>query len=234
MYIVLRGVSLPFTLVISFNKSMLPFVDIACNALNHLIRQETWAHRLLMQHDGKVLLLELPVGDVMLQIMGGYFSTPQFASSELKSEPLDQQAIIQPSVTFTVSQDAVWAYLSGGKTAALRHIKIAGDVDLASDINRLANDLHWEVEEDLSKLFGDAVATKMTQGSKTILESGKAAIQDLKTGIQSYLVNERHILVDQSAFVEFKSGIRILRDDVERTEKRIERLMQHLQNKNKP
>lgn len=210
---------------------MLPFVDIACNALNHLIRQEPWAHRLLMQHDGKVLLLDLPVGEVMLQVMGGYFSTPQLVSGAGSTEPNDQQTIIQPSVTFSVSQDAVWAYLSGGKTAALRHIKIAGDVDLASDINRLASDLRWEVEEDLSKLFGDTVATKMTQSSKSLLESGKAAIQDLKTGIQSYLVNEKHILVDQVAFVEFKSELRVLRDDVERTEKRIERLMQHLKNR---
>ncbi len=213
---------------------MLPFVDITCKALNHLIRQEAWAHRLLSQHDGKVLLLELPVGEVMLQIIGGYFSNPQLSLDGVIKESLDQQTIIQPSVTFSVSQDAVWGYLSGGKTAALRHIKIAGDVDLASDLNRLATDLHWEVEEDLSKLFGDAVATKMTQRSKTMVAYGKAAIQDLKTGIQGYLVNEKNILVDQSTLGQFKSELRVLRDDVERTEKRIERLMQHLQNKNTP
>ncbi|SMC38165.1 ubiquinone biosynthesis accessory factor UbiJ [Polynucleobacter kasalickyi] len=213
---------------------MLPFVDITCKALNHLIRQEAWAHRLLSQHDGKVLLLELPVGEVMLQIIGGYFSNPQLSLDGVMKESLDQKTIIQPSVTFSVSQDAVWGYLSGGKTAALRHIKIAGDVDLASDLNRLATDLHWEVEEDLSRLFGDAVAAKMTHRSKTMVEYGKAAIQDLKTGIQGYLVNEKNILVDQLTLGQFKSELRVLRDDVERTEKRIERLMQHLQNKNTP
>jgi ubiquinone biosynthesis protein UbiJ len=213
---------------------MSPIVDIACKALNHLIAQEAWAHRLLIQHDGKVLLLELPVGQVMLQIMGGYFSNMPSSLGEPTQQSLDQQTIIQPSVTFSVSQDAVWAYLSGGKTAALKHIKIAGDVDLASDLNRLANDLHWEVEEDLSKLFGDALATKMTQRSKTMIAHGKSAIEDLKTGIQSYLVNEKNILVDQLTLVQFKSELRVLRDDVERSEKRIERLMQHLKNKNTP
>jgi ubiquinone biosynthesis protein UbiJ len=212
---------------------MLSIVEIACKVLNHLIMQEVWAHRLLSQHEGKVLLLQLPVGEVMLQINEGYFSSYQLSSSGAAIDSQDNQTLIQPSVTFTVSQEAVWGYLSGGKTAALKHVKIAGDVDFASDLNRLATDLHWEVEEDLSKLFGDAVATKITKRSKTMITQGQAAIADLQTGIKGYLVNEKNILVDQAIFVELKSELRVLRDDVERSEKRIERLMQHLQNKNK-
>jgi ubiquinone biosynthesis accessory factor UbiJ len=213
---------------------MLPIVEIACKVLNHLIMQEAWANRLLSQHEGKLLLLQLPVGEVMLQISGGYFSSYQLRTEGSVTDRQDNQTLIQPSVTFTVSQDAVWGYLSGGKTAALKHVKIAGDVDFASDLNRLATDLHWEVEEDLSKLFGDAVATKITERSKTMMAQGQAAIADLQTGIKGYWVNEKNVLVDQSTLVELKSELRVLRDDVERSEKRIERLMQHLQNKNKP
>jgi ubiquinone biosynthesis protein UbiJ len=213
---------------------MSPIVEIACKVLNHLIMQEAWAHRLLNLHEGKLLLLQLPVGEVMLQINGGYFSSYSLQSDGSTTELQDNQTLIQPSVTFTVSQDAVWGYLSGGKTAALKHVKIAGDVDFASDLNRLATDLHWEVEEDLSKLFGDAVATKITDRSKTMFAQGQAAVADLQTGIKGYLVNEKNILVDQVSLVQLKSELRILRDDVERSEKRIERLLQHLQNKNKP
>ena len=212
---------------------MLPIVEIACKVLNHLILQEAWAHRLLSLHEGKVVLLQLPVGDLMLQINGGYFSYYQVTNESLATDQNDTKTLIQPSVTFKVSQEAVWGYLSGGKTAALKHVKIAGDVDFASDLNRLATDLHWEVEEDLSRLFGDAVATRITKQSKTMIAQGQAAITDLQTGIKGYLVNEKNILVDQSTFVELKSELRILRDDVERSEKRIERLIQNLQNKNK-
>lgn len=212
---------------------MLPIVEIACKVLNHLILQEAWAHRLLSLHEGKVVLLQLPVGDLMLQINGGYFSYYQVTNESLATDQNDTKTLIQPSVTFKVSQEAVWGYLSGGKTAALKHVKIAGDVDFASDLNRLATDLHWEVEEDLSRLFGDAVATRITKQSKTMIAQGQAAIADLQTGIKGYLVNEKNILVDQSTFVELKSELRILRDDVERSEKRIERLIQNLQNKNK-
>jgi ubiquinone biosynthesis accessory factor UbiJ len=212
---------------------MLPIVEIACKVLNHLILQEAWAHRLLSLHEGKVVLLQLPVGDLMLQINGGYFSYYQVTNEGLATDQNDTKTLIQPSVTFKVSQEAVWGYLSGGKTAALKHVKIAGDVDFASDLNRLATDLHWEVEEDLSRLFGDAVATRITKQSKTMIAQGQAAIADLQTGIKGYLVNEKNILVDQSTFVELKSELRILRDDVERSEKRIERLIQNLQNKNK-
>jgi len=66
-----------------------------------------------------------------------------------------------------------------------------------------------------------------------MLAQGQAAFADLQTGIKGYLVNEKKVLVDQATLIDLKSALRILRDDVERSEKRIERLMQHLQNKNK-
>ena len=113
---------------------MLPIVEIACKVLNHLIQQEAWAHRLLILHEGKVLLLQLPAGEVMLQIKGGYFSSYKSSTDKSATKLQDYQTLIQPSVTFTVSQDAVWGYLSGGKTAALKHVKIAVDAFFASDV----------------------------------------------------------------------------------------------------
>jgi ubiquinone biosynthesis protein UbiJ len=205
---------------------MSPTISVACKALNHLIAQEPWAQKLLFQHQAKVIMVDTPIREVYLQIFDGFLSPyPVEHSSEIQEKELDQE-IIQPSVTFTISQSALWAYMSGGKIAALKHIKIAGDVDLAADLNRLANDLHWEVEEDLSKILGDALSTKVTKASKQFLQNGQSAFKDLQTNIKAYLVNEKNVLVDQQHFTNYKAEIRVLRDDIDRMEKRIERLMQ--------
>ena len=75
---------------------MLPIVEIACKVLNHLILQEAWAHRLLSLHEGKVVLLQLPVGDLMLQINGGYFSYYQVTNEGLATDQNDTKTLIQP------------------------------------------------------------------------------------------------------------------------------------------
>jgi ubiquinone biosynthesis protein UbiJ len=118
------------------------------------------------------------------------------------------------------------------ESCTLKHIKISGDVDLAADLNRLANDLHWEVEEDLAKILGDALSTKVTRASKQFLQNGQSALKDLQTNIKAYLVNEKNVLVDQHHFTNYKAEIRVLRDDIDRMEKRIERLMQQWAQKN--
>ena len=49
---------------------------------------------------------------------------------------------------------------------------------------------------------------------------------DLKQSVVEFLVHEKPTLVAQEAMVDFKASVKDLRDDVERLEKRIERLME--------
>lgn len=207
---------------------MKPLSDAACKALNHLVKQEAWAHDLLRRHEGKLICLDLPIGKMHFLIQGGYFAKDDTTNTAGEEIGAEQNVIVQPSVSFQVSQEAIWAFLSNGKTGALKHVKIAGDVDFASDLNQLANNLHWELEEDLSKLFGDAIANKLTQESKMMFVQGQSAIADLQKGVRDYLVNEKNALVGSHDLDRLKSELRTLRDDVERTEKRIERLLQKM------
>lgn len=197
--------------------------EIACKTLNHLVKQEKWAQEILVKHEGEIIDLELPIGRMQFVIQAGLFQRLNQVKGVSDASMSENTS---PAVRFEISQDAIWAFLSGGKTAALKHVKIVGDVDFAADLNQLASDLRWELEEDLSKLFGDAVANNMTLRSKKILEQGKSAINDLQMGIRDYLVNEKNALVGSQELANFKSDLRVLRDDVERTEKRMQQLMQ--------
>ena len=65
--------------------------------------------------------------------------------------------------------------LSGGKP----DIKIEGDVQLAAEVNWLADHVRWDVEEDLSRIVGDAPAHAVVSTAKQII-----------AGLKSFLVTK--------------------------------------------
>ena len=48
-------------------------------------------------------------------------------------------------------------------------VKIEGDVQLAAEIGWLADNLRWDVEEDLSRLIGDAPAHTLVSAARQML-----------------------------------------------------------------
>ena len=68
------------------------------------------------------------------------------------------------------------AYLAkDGETVAVR---IDGDVQFAGDIQWLADNLRWELEEDLARLMGDVPA-------HTLASMARGAVQALRGFVQS-------------------------------------------------
>jgi ubiquinone biosynthesis protein UbiJ len=59
------------------------------------------------------------------------------------------------------------------------NIKIEGDVQLAAEVNWLADHVRWDVEEDLSRLLGDAPAHAVV-----------SMVKQLVDGLKSFLVNK--------------------------------------------
>ena len=88
----------------------------------------------------------------------------------------------------------------------------------------MAADLKWEVEEDLSKLVGDAPARRVVLESQKMVHQTQLAMTDLKGGIRDYLVHEKNILVDSQQMNDFKSQLRLLRDQIDRAEKKVNQL----------
>ncbi|MEO0047287.1 MAG: hypothetical protein RLZZ410_246 [Pseudomonadota bacterium] len=184
------------------------------HALNYLLAQESWASDLLRKHIGKKIKLVLPMTQVSLVIDGG-------GKFSLASEE-----VIEPNVTLTIGSDVLNAYVAGGKDLAAQHVKVSGDVDLAQAMSKLAGQLRWEVEEDLSKLVGDAMAHRIVESAKKTRQYGQAALKDLGGSVLEYFIHEKPTLVQREELIIYKNDLRQLRDDVERIEKRIERLLE--------
>lgn len=196
----------------------LPAPSVVLRALNHLIEQERWAHNLLRPREGQSIAITLPIGDFQIAIQEGMFVNASDSTN-------------LPSVSLTIPQEAIWTFLKEGKSGAMKFVKISGDIDFAADLNRLAADLKWEVEEDLSKLLGDATARRVVLESQKMLHQTQLAMNDLKGGIRDYLVYEKNILVDSQQMSDFKSELRLLRDQIDRAEKKVNLLEQAFNSK---
>lgn len=171
----------------------------------------------MRRHIGKTIHLVLPITEVTLII-------DESSRFSLVSNPISE-----PNVTLTIGSDVVNAFIAGGKDAAAQHVKVAGDVDLAHAMSKLAGQLRWEFEEDLSKLVGDAMAHRIVQAAKKANAFSQAAVKDVGGSIFEYLVHEKPTLVQRDELTHYKNNLRQLRDDVERIEKRIERLLEKIQ-----
>jgi ubiquinone biosynthesis protein UbiJ len=113
--------------------------------VNHVLMQEPEAQLRLARQSGRVLQAQWRSFVVRL------VATP---AGLLDVAPL----AAQPDLTLTITETSAW----GLAQAALRGDKppviIAGDVQFAAEVNWLVDNVRWDLEEDLSRLVGDAPA----------------------------------------------------------------------------
>jgi ubiquinone biosynthesis protein UbiJ len=190
---------------------------------------EPWASAELAKHAGKAIALEMSFGRFAVQITNsGLLEAVRHADS---TEISDGEAVppIRTALVLTISSQALSTLLTSSgpiRENAFKSVTIAGDADLAQLLGRLAGQLRWEYEEDLSKIIGDAPAHFAVAQGKKIASAGKAAGRDLLENAVEYLSEEKKVLLNQRDFAIHKNQLMELRDSVERLDKRIALLQQ--------
>lgn len=107
---------------------------------------------------------------------------------------------------------------------AFSYVTIEGDADFANAISQVGLGLRWDAEQDLSKLFGDIAATRLVSMAKSTLQTVQTTHKKLAENVAEYFLEEKPLLVRPHAVSDFTQEVTILRDDVERLIKRIERI----------
>ena len=214
----------------SVSTSARPVTSAAiCHGINHVLAGEPWASAELAKHAGKAIALEMPFGRFAVQITNsGLLEAVRHADS---TEISDGEAVppIRTALVLTISSQALSTLLTSSgpiRENAFKSVTIAGDADLAQLLGRLAGQLRWEYEEDLSKIIGDAPAHFAVAQGKKIASAGKAAGRDLLENVVEYLSEEKKVLLNQRDFAIHKNQLMELRDSVERLDKRIALLQQ--------
>lgn len=121
--------------------------------LNHVLMQEPEAQSRLARQKGRVVLFQWRAFTMK------WVATP--------AGLLDRAgADAAPDLTLVVTEESPLALAQSALRGDKPAVRIEGDVQLAAEVNWLVDHVRWDVEEDLSRLIGDAPAHALGQGAR--------------------------------------------------------------------
>jgi ubiquinone biosynthesis protein UbiJ len=179
-------------------------------AINHLLAQEAWARESLALHAGKEACID--TGHLQLRMRVARDGMVEAATSE---DPA--------TVTIRVKL-ADLPLIAQNRDRAFSYVKIEGDAEFANTISQLSKGLRWDAEHDLERLLGPIGAVRIAGGARSALAGAATAGRRLAENLTEFLLEERPVLVKPALVDEFAADVTRLRDDVERSAKRIAKL----------
>lgn len=180
----------------------------AVTGLNQLLRREAWALEKLAPFAGEIVEIQFaPLPPLRLEIVEG--GQVRVADAEA------------PATLTIAAKPGILAALPKGEEHLMRAVDISGNARLATEILALLRYLRWDVEEDLSRVFGDVLAHRLVGTAREFAAWQAEAGGRLAENIMEYAIEERRFIVSRAEFQEFADGVAKLRDDLARLEQRI-------------
>lgn len=183
------------------------FDALAGAPLNHLLRANAWARDALRPHAGKVACFRCLPFETRLAVLD---------SGEVAPAATD----VAPAVTLTLTPGLMLRAAARDDTV-WRDIGVDGDTAFGNAIHQLWRHLRWDVEEDLSNIFGDIAAHRMTGSAHTLQRWAKMSGDNLVRSFTEYWTEEQPLIAARTDIARFNAEVDQLRDDVARLEKRI-------------
>jgi ubiquinone biosynthesis protein UbiJ len=126
--------------------------------LNHVLMQEPQAMERLARQKGRVVLAQWRAFTFKLQV------TPagllDVADAEVSSD-----------LTLVVTQESPFAIAQTLMQGEKPPVRIEGDVQLAAEVNWLVDHVRWDMEEDLSRIMGDAPAHATVEAARSFAQA---------------------------------------------------------------
>lgn len=127
-------------------------------ALNHVLQQEPEAQARLRRQAGRLVEAHWRMFSVRLQ------ATP---AGLLDLGP----ATAAPDLTLTLAEESPWALAQAALRGDKPAVRIAGDVQLAAEVQWLVDHVRWDLEEDLARVVGDAPAHAVGQAARRMAQA---------------------------------------------------------------
>lgn len=124
----------------------------------------------------------------------------------------------EPAVVLTVcpSVDALFRVLREGPLALGASLRIEGDVMLAQALGEVTRTLHWDVEEDLSRLVGDVAAHR----AGSLWRHARAQTADMHDRFQDvltdHLTSTTGVLISRAEFEMWSAEVNSLAERLDR------------------
>ena len=179
-------------------------------AVNHLLGQAAWARERLRPFAGQCAKISLP---------------PFSAVFSITAEGLIAAATPDAKPEVSIDLPASTPFLAlQGHAAVVRAARINGSAEFAQSLGYVLQHLRWDLEEDLSRVFGDIVSHRLVAGAHIFLANQKKRAMNLAENVSEYLIEEQPTLVRRIAIADFSADVHKLRDDLARLEKKLQRL----------
>ncbi|HKZ74371.1 MAG TPA: SCP2 sterol-binding domain-containing protein [Steroidobacteraceae bacterium] len=186
------------------------------NLLNRGLPQSPRARELCAELTGRRLAIAIRgVARVLVESSGDALAlrhengAPAPVEAEVRGGPLSLMALAGADAQAVIQRGEV---------------VIAGDTELAQKYRELALLLQPDIEEELSRLVGDATAHQLGRFARLALAWGRRAADTTVRNAAEYLAHERADLVPRAEADQFLRGVDRLRETVDRLEARILRL----------
>lgn len=186
------------------------FKPLLTRILNHLITQNSWARVELQPFSGQTVAIHLGPAKANLTVLenGGLAMAGESAID-------DASISLSPSLALRIlAKDA----------AASSQVQITGNTELAKALAKVLQGMRWDYEEDLSKIIGDIPATQANAFAKKTYSEAKSKVINVTEMLTEYWQEENPLIAKKRHVEAFVKDVDQLRDDVERLEKRIEKL----------
>lgn len=184
---------------------------------NRLLSRAPWARQRLQPHAGLLAKLDVQPIRLMFEV------TPEGM--------LQSAAKTDPDVVLTLPLAALGQFAAGKVDVAMRSVHIQGNAEFADALGFVFRNLRWDAEEDLAQIFGDVAAHRLANTGRAIIAAQRRMVGSVAGNLVEYLTEERPMLVPQALNEQFADELRMLRDAVARTEKRIDRLQTRMHGK---
>ena len=179
--------------------------------LNHLITQNNWARGELLPFSGKTVQFNISPASAKLTILedGGLAMTGE----TLKA---DAYIFLSPSIALRIIAKDI---------DAMSQVRIEGDTELAKTLARVLQNIKWDYEEDLSKAVGDISANKVSVFAKSTAQEMKHQAVNFAEMAAEYWQEENPLIAKKRLVEDFVQKVDVLRNDVERFEKHLAKLL---------
>ncbi len=123
--------------------------------INHVLLQEPEAQARLARHKGEVV--EAHWRQFVLRLVTTPAGLFDLADAGARAD-----------LTLTVTETSPLALTQAALRGDKPQVRIAGDVQFAAEINWLVDNVRWDIEEDLARLFGDGPAHLLGEGARAM------------------------------------------------------------------
>ena len=167
--------------------------------------------------DGKVISIEntLPPFTLFLfpSINGIRISTDHKGEPDaiIRGNPVSLTALM----TSTKSSDVMFS----------QHASLHGDTVIGQEFSNILKQIDFDWEEELSHITGDPIAHQIGRTVREFAEWGNQVRQSSHANVSEYLHEEIRLLPTRDELNHFLNGVDQLRNDTDRLEQRIARLV---------